>query len=437
MKAEIFFKFGLKSRFIVGFITIFANLLVAQQRTVEQIYPQINRTVLDIQESEIGGIAEYGFVYALSGNEGGLGYFTAPNNFQVFSVASNLGAISVAPDNANNRIFCAFGRGSNSDGLYSFDVQSHEFQLIGWYFMPNFVKKLPSGFYFGCDGSMGQNGLFHSTDGNSWTPLEFFNNKNVVDAEVNTDGNLFVAAGNEIYISNGETFNFYETNLVINDIYIRNFPHDNEVYIACGDGTDSDCVYRVEYENGEITGLTFINWFLYPHKLYEYEDKLVVGCLNGEGIYLVEPIQNGNYQQVQSEIQFENVFCFNFYPIYCENFMVGTDIGVLLATNLQTSAEENLPKTDYFLENYPNPFSNSTTISFQFGNEQNLKNEQITISIYNIKGRKVRQFSIFNSQFSIIWDGTDKNGNRAESGVYLYKLKSGNTEIVRKMILLK
>ena len=62
--------------------------------------------------------------------------------------------------------------------------------------------------------------------------------------------------------------------------------------------------------------------------------------------------------------------------------------------------DENIQSSIFNLQlsNYPNPFNPSTTISFQL-NTENTENTEI--NIYNIKGQKIRQYSIFNNQSSI------------------------------------
>ena len=87
------------------------------------------------------------------------------------------------------------------------------------------------------------------------------------------------------------------------------------------------------------------------------------------------------------------------------------------------------------LQNYPNPFNPTTTISFNLTTKHT---ENTEIIIYNIKGQKIRQYSIFNNQFSIQWDGKDEKGKNVTSGIYFYTLKSNNSILeTRKMILLK
>ena len=89
-------------------------------------------------------------------------------------------------------------------------------------------------------------------------------------------------------------------------------------------------------------------------------------------------------------------------------------------------------------QNYPNPFNPSTTISFNLTTEFTESTELI---IYNLKGQKIKTFSIPQSEFSnpnsVVWDGTDTNNQTVGSGIYFYKLKTDNFEKTRKMILLK
>ncbi len=87
------------------------------------------------------------------------------------------------------------------------------------------------------------------------------------------------------------------------------------------------------------------------------------------------------------------------------------------------------------LGNYPNPFNPTTTISFSLTTEYTQNTE---IVIYNLKGQKIRQYSISNDQSSIVWNGTDESNKPVSSGVYFYKLVSDCKNIAsQKMLLLK
>ncbi len=97
------------------------------------------------------------------------------------------------------------------------------------------------------------------------------------------------------------------------------------------------------------------------------------------------------------------------------------------------STENNqLLKPDYQLQNYPNPFNPTTTISFEIKNLY----EDAQIEIYNLKGQKIRQYSIFNNQSSITWDGSDSNSKPVSSGIYFYKLIVDKKAVANKKMLL-
>jgi hypothetical protein len=88
------------------------------------------------------------------------------------------------------------------------------------------------------------------------------------------------------------------------------------------------------------------------------------------------------------------------------------------------------------LSNHPNPFNPSTTIEFSISDDTNIE-----LSIYNIKGQKVKQLisdQLSAGQHSIIWNSDNDFRKPVNSGIYFYKLKvNGNTEAVKKCLLLK
>ncbi len=93
-----------------------------------------------------------------------------------------------------------------------------------------------------------------------------------------------------------------------------------------------------------------------------------------------------------------------------------------------------LPYTNLY-SNYPNPFNPTTTISFSIPQA-----DKVNLSIYNIKGQKVKELASDNfaqGRHNLVWDGKDSNGKNASSGVYFYKIKTSHDKITKKMMLLK
>ena len=61
--------------------------------------------------------------------------------------------------------------------------------------------------------------------------------------------------------------------------------------------------------------------------------------------------------------------------------------------------------------------------------------------IYNPKGQIVKIFTDLSTNEdelgSVTWDGNDMSGNAVSSGIYFYKLKMKDTELTKKMIMIK
>jgi len=127
-----------------------------------------------------------------------------------------------------------------------------------------------------------------------------------------------------------------------------------------------------------------------------------------------------------------------YFKVTARDACLNTTIDSMLVyfnNGINNSEDHQLQTTNYQLNNYPNPFNPSTTISFELTAKDA---RDAKIEIYNLKGQKIRKFLIFNNQSSIEWDGTDDNNKQASSGIYFYKLRIGERDIIsRKMVLLK
>lgn len=83
--------------------------------------------------------------------------------------------------------------------------------------------------------------------------------------------------------------------------------------------------------------------------------------------------------------------------------------------------------------NYPNPFNEQTNIEFEIENSG-----QVQITIYDNNGNQIQTLECKDCQVgknSLQWNGLDKAGNKALSGVYYYEVRYGNLNQARKMIV--
>ena len=106
-----------------------------------------------------------------------------------------------------------------------------------------------------------------------------------------------------------------------------------------------------------------------------------------------------------------------------------------------TSIDENpltaaIPENFELSQNFPNPFNPSTTISFSLP-----ANAPVTVAIFNTLGQQIKTLMsghITAGKHDVVWDGKDEAGNAVTSGIYFYRLTSGqNFTDMKKMILLR
>ncbi len=115
---------------------------------------------------------------------------------------------------------------------------------------------------------------------------------------------------------------------------------------------------------------------------------------------------------------------------------------------VDVGVEEVIEPADFCLnQNYPNPFNSATSIPFTIPSPPVNSSQFMvhsppttTLRIYNILGQKVRTLvdeKKLPGEYRVNWDGKDEKGNEVGSGIYLYKLKAGDHQQVKKMVLLK
>jgi len=87
------------------------------------------------------------------------------------------------------------------------------------------------------------------------------------------------------------------------------------------------------------------------------------------------------------------------------------------------------------LRNHPNPFNPETEISYTLPEAA-----EVRLTVYNMLGQKVKtlvdEYQVAGHK-TVSWDGTGERGNKAASGIYFYRIKAGEFEDTKRMILMK
>jgi len=106
---------------------------------------------------------------------------------------------------------------------------------------------------------------------------------------------------------------------------------------------------------------------------------------------------------------------------------------------LPSGIEEQHNKPFELNQNYPNPFNPSTEIKYIVPSTE--AGIDVSLRVYDLLGREVITLIdgiVEAGEHSVGWDGTNCSGDKVESGVYLYQMKSNNGYVdTRKMILLR
>ncbi len=106
----------------------------------------------------------------------------------------------------------------------------------------------------------------------------------------------------------------------------------------------------------------------------------------------------------------------------------------ILTTGINDNFASNV-KDFKLYPNFPNPFNNSTLISYQIS-----KKSFVNLTVYNISGQQVAILVNENNaagKYSIRWNGRDGQGHYLTPGIYLCILKVNASYTIQKMLLVK
>jgi len=295
--------------------------------------------------------------------------------------------------------------------------------------------------------------------GEPYTYLAVGNTLQITDLQVPSNPALISSItlgtedGNKIYVENGYAFIGDSGGEVwIVDVNESLNPQIVTSFIAAGEVTGvfvvEDLLYVVSQAQLQIVDISVIN---VPQIVGSYYDDDLSGYSN---IHV-----NGDYAYIENliggflEIDVSNPnapFREGFFQTagWCRGltytndyFYVSTDCSFQILNKEIVGIDDDFNSTcnerECELSNFPNPFSQTTTISFSTTGIT----ENTELAIYNLKGQKVKSLIDQNmevGQHSVIWDGTGDNNQPISSGIYFYQLKTGNDfSKTKKMILLQ
>jgi len=126
-----------------------------------------------------------------------------------------------------------------------------------------------------------------------------------------------------------------------------------------------------------------------------------------------------------------------YYSKTIQNVTAVNDQATILNVQLRPittgiSGNSEIPQEYRLYQNYPNPFNPTTKIKFQISGTSAA---QTFLSVYDLLGREVA--TLVNEQLQPGTYEVDFDGSNYPSGIYFYKIISGEYSAVKKMIMLK
>ncbi len=124
-------------------------------------------------------------------------------------------------------------------------------------------------------------------------------------------------------------------------------------------------------------------------------------------------------------------------PLDPSTLYVATSAGLFSLEDRPTAVavDAAVPRTTELLRSYPNPFNASTVIPFRLG-----AGGQVRIDIFNLLGQRVRRLLDERrapGMHKVRWSGTDDRGSPVSSGVYFYRLTTGDVTETRRCMLIR
>lgn len=215
--------------------------------------------------------------------------------------------------------------------------------------------------------------------------------------------------------------------------------HGSLIKSICNNGRNvfilNDKMYHTTNLGITWKAITPVNWAVYKAAFLEIaKNRLFVGGSQSMGINISDDY-GITWKFFNSGLTYRNSVAINYNEkavFICAQNPYGIFYYPFANMTFTSTSEEqsNILSNHTLFQNYPNPFNPSTTISF------NLPNAEFTsLKVYDILGKQVAvlcEEELVSGNHSIIWDASNNS-----SGIYFYKLISGNYSETKKMILSK
>ena len=177
------------------------------------------------------------------------------------------------------------------------------------------------------------------------------------------------------------------------------------------------------YDPAYYPTLTGDGEIVMQYKVVDIPGSCTIGIENPTETGALNYVYDDNYEETASTLQADMAIKFTTNP-------------AVVVSVKEPEVTKGLVPDRYMLEqNYPNPFNPSTHIRYAIPEAG-----QTSIMIYRIDGQLVKNLCsqyLPAGTYENVWDGKNDHGIQVSSGVYFYRLTSGNFTQVKKMLFIR
>ncbi|HRY84660.1 MAG TPA: T9SS type A sorting domain-containing protein [Candidatus Cloacimonadota bacterium] len=318
-------------------------------------------------------------------------------------------------------LMVAMGSGTYSDGVYNFNLNTHQWAINEWFIRPNFLVYCPANqkHYVG-----EREGLFYTANGSDWYRISSLG-ANPCTSFASFGTRLICNNGSIVWYSTDAALSWQQANLS----NLRGFRYSadgNKIYGIMSVGSDSDGIW-----SSEDSGATWSPEF--------YSDNInAIGPdFNGQiPLGWSQPNENGNYLELwlQASNQFVALPGLNgavkqleiFPLVNTPSFYVINNTGLYWLTNfLQVGLDDELlPAVQSLqLKTWPNPAKSALHLEFEE------KQDDLRVELFDLRGRKLFAADKTKVQNRVL----DLKLPELSRGVYLLKVSLEQGSVLHKI----
>lgn len=153
---------------------------------------------------------------------------------------------------------------------------------------------------------------------------------------------------------------------------------------------------------------------------------------SNNGAYRIDSIASASYELICNRVGYNS----SIRPLQVSSFSMDTINFTLSIMPVKIESTGNIiPEQFELFQNYPNPFNPSTKIKFSVPADGKEQKADVKLIIYNPLGQQISVLVNQNLSPGVYESEWDASGY--SSGIYFYKLESGDYSETKKMVLIK